>query len=505
MAKATVVSLQRLTLFKTLQDELNAGKFLGIHATADDAAKLHSAVTIDGVSFDGSANITLPTKVVQVWSNTVSDVTTYYSDAGKTTVISTFDVNKLYIDMTTNEHKHYNGTTLVSAAASDNTARIPMSMKGAANGVAELDAGGLVPSSQLPSYVDDIVEIIIDNGKYYLATASGTKGDELTVAKMEKGKIYVDINATIDGQYRFSGTGLVAVGNSVSTADQAVNDTDGNPIKTTYVKLANVGTGLTVTGTNVSLAAATADTLGGVKTGTNIQNASGVISVNTATSSTLGVASFGTGLSIADGNVSIAPATDSVIGGVITGTNIQNSSGTISVNTATDSTLGVAKFGTGLTVTNGNVTIAAATSSVLGGVKNGTNIQNTDGTLSVNTATSSVLGVASFGTGLTVANGNVTIAAATSSVLGGVKNGTNINNNAGTLSVNTFDGSNNGVVPQPSTATVSSYLAADGTWGTTATATVAGLMSATDKSNLDSLVADAYEVATEAQIRAMFD
>lgn len=259
----TVVSIERLELFKALQDALNAATFLGINATAKKAEKLATSVNIDGVSFDGSASITLPTKVVQVYSAQVEvpvnpeepegdkeTVTKYYSDAEKTTEITSFDTAKLYVDLTTNEHKHFNGTTLVAAAASDNTPRIPMSMKGAANGVAELDANGLVPADQLPSYVDDVIDIIredtvddsdpenpVTTTKFYLATASGQKGDELTVADMEKGKIYLDINATVDGSYRFSGSSLVKIGNSVSTADRAVNDIDGNPIKTTYVKV----------------------------------------------------------------------------------------------------------------------------------------------------------------------------------------------------------------------------------------------------------------------------
>lgn len=235
----TVVSIERLQLFKQLQDILNAATFLGIHATADAAVKLATARTIDGISFDGTADITLPTKVVQLYSSTANNVTTYYSDSDKTQAVTSFDVNKLYVDLTTNEHKHYNGTTLVAAAAADNTPRIPMSMKGAANGVAELDGDGLVPASQLPSYVDDIIDVIVETSgntkNFFKVTSAGAKGDALTTG--EKGKIYVDINATIDGSYRWSGTQFVAIGNSVSTADRAVNDADGNPILTTYVKV----------------------------------------------------------------------------------------------------------------------------------------------------------------------------------------------------------------------------------------------------------------------------
>ena len=55
---------------------------------------------------------------------------------------------------------------------------IPKSEKGSANGVATLDGSGLVPSNQLPSYVDDVLEYSsVDNfpasgdiGKIYVAT-----------------------------------------------------------------------------------------------------------------------------------------------------------------------------------------------------------------------------------------------------------------------------------------------------------------------------------------------
>ena len=54
---------------------------------------------------------------------------------------------------------------------------IATSAKGAASGVAELDANGLVPTSQLPSYVDDVLE-------YNSRSSFPTTG--------ETGKIYVD-------------------------------------------------------------------------------------------------------------------------------------------------------------------------------------------------------------------------------------------------------------------------------------------------------------------------
>ena len=77
-------------------------------------------------------------------------------------------------------------------------------LKGANNGVAELDGSGLVPTSQLPSYVDDVLE--------YTNVASFP-------AVGETGKIYVD--TTNDDIYRWTGTQYIQVNDAVSTADEA--------------------------------------------------------------------------------------------------------------------------------------------------------------------------------------------------------------------------------------------------------------------------------------------
>lgn len=81
---------------------------------------------------------------------------------------------------------------------------IPISaaQKGAAGGVAELDAGGTVPSTQLPSYVDDVLEY--DNLAEFPATG-------------EAGKIYValDTNKT----YRWSGSAYVTIGSDLALGE----------------------------------------------------------------------------------------------------------------------------------------------------------------------------------------------------------------------------------------------------------------------------------------------
>ena len=80
-----------------------------------------------------------------------------------------------------------------------NDAQVKRSEMGVANGVATLDSDGKVPASQLPSYVDDVLEY--DNKAVFPATG---ESDKIYVAK--------DTNLT----YRWSGSAYVEI--SVSLA-----------------------------------------------------------------------------------------------------------------------------------------------------------------------------------------------------------------------------------------------------------------------------------------------
>lgn len=90
----------------------------------------------------------------------------------------------------------------ITLAASDVNA-IPANQKGAANGVASLGADGKVPSSQLPSYVDDVLEAWYFNGKFYTEEAHSTE------LAGESGKIYVDLHT--NRTYRYSGTAFIKI------------------------------------------------------------------------------------------------------------------------------------------------------------------------------------------------------------------------------------------------------------------------------------------------------
>lgn len=120
---------------------------------------------------------------------------------------------------------------------------------GVASGVASLDSAGKVPSSQLPSYVDDVIEGYYHENKFYTTYTPGqeeedpgTYSGEITA---ETGKIYVDIST--NQSYRWSGSAYIV-------------------ISSPYV-----------------LPTASANTLGGVKVGSNLSiDQNGVLSAAAA-------------------------------------------------------------------------------------------------------------------------------------------------------------------------------------------------------------------------------
>lgn len=99
-------------------------------------------------------------------------------------------------------------TNVQAALAELDTEKIAVSTRGVANGVATLDVSGLVPSSQLPSYVDDILE-------YATKAALPATG--------EVGKIYIVVaDETAGGDtssYRWTGSIYAMVSNSLTAAD----------------------------------------------------------------------------------------------------------------------------------------------------------------------------------------------------------------------------------------------------------------------------------------------
>lgn len=92
--------------------------------------------------------------------------------------------------------------------------------KGAPNGLASLNESGIIPSAQLPSYVDDVIEV---------DTFSNLPGTG------ESGKIYIvqDTNLT----YRWSGTAYVEISKSLALGETSFTAYPGDKGKATTDKL----------------------------------------------------------------------------------------------------------------------------------------------------------------------------------------------------------------------------------------------------------------------------
>ena len=84
---------------------------------------------------------------------------------------------------------------------------------------ATLDSSGHVPSSQLPSYVDDVIEGYYSNGKFY---SDSKKTKEIDG---EGGKIYTDL--TTNKTYRWGGTAWVEISKSLAIGETAGTAYDG--------------------------------------------------------------------------------------------------------------------------------------------------------------------------------------------------------------------------------------------------------------------------------------
>lgn len=129
----------------------------------------------------------------------------------------------------------------VSALSTNLTTNyIPLSQKGVANGVATLDVAGKVPAGQLPSYVDDVIEV----ANYAALPVTG-----------ETGKIYVLITPYTSGgvttsQFRWSGTVYVAIVSSPGTTD-AVTEGSANLYFTEARVRGTVLTGLSLASATV--------------------------------------------------------------------------------------------------------------------------------------------------------------------------------------------------------------------------------------------------------------
>lgn len=127
-----------------------------------------------------------------------------------------------------NNKPQINGVTLSGNKVSLDLGLISSSSIGVASGVAELDNTGHVPSSQLPSYVDDVVEGYYDEvtNKFY------EENTYTTEIPGETGKIYITLDTNLS--YRYTGSGFVVVSPSLALGETSSTAYRGDRGKTAY-------------------------------------------------------------------------------------------------------------------------------------------------------------------------------------------------------------------------------------------------------------------------------
>ena len=136
------------------------------------------------------------------------------------------EINTVQGNVTNLQGYFTNGAAKKAIADKDgnaiDTSYVKNSEKGASNGVATLGADGKVPSSQLPSYVDDVIEGYYYNGNFYLDSA------HQQLIPPEGGKIYVDLTDGSNKTYRWGGTVYVEISESLALGETAGTAYEGN-------------------------------------------------------------------------------------------------------------------------------------------------------------------------------------------------------------------------------------------------------------------------------------
>jgi len=188
-------------------------KLAGIEAgaTADQtAAEILTAIkTVDGAGsgldadlLDGQSSAYYATATSVAAIAALDPVLTLAGDATGTATFTNLGSATLTLSIVDDSHNHIISNVDGLQIALDS--KLATSLKGATNGLAELDATGKVPTAQLPSYVDDVLE-------YINLAAFPTTG--------ETGKIYLALDT--NDIYRWSGSAYIIISASVGNADTA--------------------------------------------------------------------------------------------------------------------------------------------------------------------------------------------------------------------------------------------------------------------------------------------
>lgn len=185
-------------------------------------------------------------KLAGIASNAEANVITAVKVNGTALTPSSKAVNIDLSGYAAKTHSHTKSDIGLSNVTND--AQVKRSEMGTASGVATLGTDGKVPSSQLPSYVDDVLE-------FDAKTKFPTTG--------ETGKIYVDTTTNLT--YRWSGSAYVEISQSIALGETSSTAYAGNKGKANADSIAKI-----INGTQVVAKATTANNVGGFTVAKNV-------------------------------------------------------------------------------------------------------------------------------------------------------------------------------------------------------------------------------------------
>lgn len=218
----------RITFYRGLSTDYNYDTTTGVGTHKDCVYFCTDThyLLMNGIKFGGEG----PSSTVVGVTESNGSITITYGD-GHTSVVALTAVSSnsnglmtpTLLDELNKLWNNNNGTSNIY---------IPYSQKGANDGVAELDDAGKVPASQLPSYVDDVLEFDTkssfpttgESGKIYIA-----KDTELTYRW--SGTIYVEISQSLalgeTSTTAYAGDKGAANRTNLTSLSQAVSGTGG--------------------------------------------------------------------------------------------------------------------------------------------------------------------------------------------------------------------------------------------------------------------------------------
>lgn len=243
-----------------------------------DTTKLASNGTAVKATSDANGNNIANTYIKNIANNTTKNKTITITKGNNTTSDVTITVTKSDVGLGNVDNK--SSATIRGEITKDNITKalgytpVDTANKGSANGLAELDANGKVPSSQLPSYVDDVLEY---SSKSEFPTAG------------ETGKIYVDTTTNLT--YRWSGSAYIEISPSLALGQTSSTAFRGDYGKKAYdhsqlthartdatnTAKSNTNGNIKINGTETSVYTlpTASSTLGGVKTTSTVTSNTG--------------------------------------------------------------------------------------------------------------------------------------------------------------------------------------------------------------------------------------